>query len=186
MALIVVLLHLLFARHMMGMTTTSFTRMAHPYQIIYHTSFPLPPSLPHSLQLKPHSGHIALHPPSPLHSSFFHIFGGINTTSNTLPSSFLSDTFRFDLPPVEAWTEEDLPLPPSVPGPRAYAGVGHGERHTLVVGGFAGFTGDTDDRLLNDVWVFRHGKAEKEGGREGGREGGSEEVVRQDRRQHLR
>jgi hypothetical protein len=63
--------------------------------------------------------------------------------------------------------------------------VGHGERHTVVVGGFAGFTGDTDDRLLSDVWVFRHEAGEvveEEGGWEGGREGG---VVMQESRRRL-
>lgn len=39
------------------------------------------------------------------------------------------------------------------------------------MGGFAGFTGDTDDRLLSDVWVFRHGGEGVKGG------GGGEEVV---------
>lgn len=68
-----------------------------------------------------------------------------------------------------------------VPGPRAYAGVGHGERHTVVVGGFAGFTGDTDDRLLSDVWVFRHEAGGEVVG--GGREGG---VVQESRRRLLR
>ena len=50
----------------------------------------------------------------------------------------------------------------------------------MVVGGFAGFTGDTDDRLLSDVWVFRH----EAGGEvvEGGREGGSEGVVMEESR----
>lgn len=114
--------------------------------------------------IPPRHGHAALSPTTAAASPSFVVFGGTNTTANTLPASFLGDAFRLTVAagkwtPVGASEQEER----AGPGARAYAAVGHGPGHSVVFGGFAGYTGDVDDRLLGDVWVFRHGGEEEQG-----------------------
>ncbi len=142
-----------------------------PYPL---TQPPTHPPTPH----KNNSGHVALAFKQP--RDHFLVYGGMNTTTNTLPSSFLADAFRLDLA-SETWTkEEEEEEEEEGPGVRAYAAVGYGPGHTVVYGGFAGFTGDTDDRLLGDVWVYR--LAEEEEVEEEDEEVEEDEAVRESRR----
>ncbi len=107
--------------------------------------------------IPPRHGHAAL--AASKQASSFVVFGGTNTTADTLPDSFLGDAYRLDVAaakwtPIGGGDEEEEG---AGPGARAYAAVGHGPGHSVVWGGFAGYTGDVDDRLLGDAWVFRHG-----------------------------
>lgn len=109
--------------------------------------------------IPPRHGHAALRTAATAGVASFVVFGGVNTTADTLPASFLGDAYRLDVAagkwaPVEGG---DAEKGAGGPGARAYAAVGHGAGHSVVFGGFAGYTGDVDDRLLGDVWVFRHG-----------------------------
>lgn len=102
--------------------------------------------------IPPRHAHAALVAVNDGEPSSFVVFGGVNSTANTLPESFLVDAYRLDVGAAKWSPVGDG----GGPDARAYAAVGHGPGHSVVFGGFAGFTGDVDDRLLGDVWVFRH------------------------------
>jgi N-acetylneuraminic acid mutarotase len=94
-------------------------------------------------------GAVAMFPASG--SATFGVFGGLNTTSDTLPTSFLDDSYVFS---AEGLSWEPLKIDADSISARAYAAVARNEKLTFVYGGFAGYTGDTDDRLLGDAWTF--------------------------------
>ena len=114
----------------------------------------------------PRHGHAALYPlqrGAKGARGGFVVYGGLNTTANTLPESFLADAYALDVAAAE-WTAL-VPAADADPeaaaawervGKRAYAAVGHGAGVSVVFGGFAGYTGSTDDRLLGDAWVYQH------------------------------
>ena len=82
------------------------------------------------------------------------IFGGVNTTMNTLPSSFLRDEYTVNSTSL-VWENDSNSVPPNLTA-RAYSSITHGDGYTLLFGGFSGYTGGTDDYLLNDMWIYNY------------------------------
>ena len=97
----------------------------------------------------------------------FYLFGGQDGPVPD-PPKFLSDTWLFTVNVTQGgsggvalWGGQGAfsPVrPAAAPSARALAGVAATASATVLAGGFAGYNGGTDDRLLNDVWQVEGGR----------------------------